>query len=393
MDLKILTGSFNGVVMAEKFDSGILLWLVAGLALGAMAGLMLMQAQPVSVPHGNTTQQPSGFNASVKGTNETAAVDITTINPPDCPGCRSLDEVMPQLRNVLGTFNLTIGRTTNLSASEGAALISKYGITKLPAMVLTGNFSEDFASRWVGSGLGTRENDGALVLRDIYPPYYENGRAVGIVEGIAIDAQGCPDCTNASEYFRSLEDSSGDDMRFSSTTALQENDTAAQALIAKYNITKLPVLLLSDDARAYPPFNQTILPFGDISGGWFVLRNVTPPYLDLQDGKVHGLVEAIFIVNSSCTQCFNVTDMSGSITQYMVVANTTVYEADSSAAKALIAKYDITRIPAILYSPAIADYSGFGSLWLARNSTIEKDGWYVFRSHDALGLAYQNVTG
>ncbi len=393
MDLKILTGTFNGVVMAEKFYSGILLWLVAGLVLGAIVGLVLIQMQHVSEPQGNTTQQPSGSNPPENGTAKTAVIDIKIIKPPDCPECRPLDEVMPQLRNVTESFNITIGTVVNISASEGAALISKYGIKKLPAMVVTGNFSEDFASWWAG-GPGTRESDGALVLRDIYPPYYENGTTVGVVKGIAIGAPGCPKCVNPADYFVSLQDPSVD-VRFSSTSFLQGNDTAAQALIAKYNITKLPVLLLSDDVQAYPMFSQYIQSYGEMIDGWFILRSTPPPYVDVQTGKVHGLVEAVFIVNTSCSDCFNASGLSDYLAQgsSVTVVNTTTYEANSTEGKALMAKYGIHNLPAILYSPEASAYSAFTDMWLQRNCTVESDGWYVFRGYGFLSVPYQNVTG
>ena len=377
--------------MIEKSYSDILLWLVAGLVLGAAAYLVFVQMQPVT---GGVTIPPAG-NATPPASNtaNTAVIDVTIINPQDCPSCRSLAEVLPQLLNVTDQFNLTIGYVVNISATEGAALISKYSITKLPAMVITGNFSSSFASWWTG-GPGTQESDGTLVLRDIYPPYYENGSTVGLVNGIAINAPDCPKCMNATDYFTSLEDPAVD-VRFSNTNILQGNDAAAQALIAKYNITKLPVLLLSEDAQAYPLFSQYLLGLGDVNGGWFILRNVTPPYLDLQTGKVRGLVQAVLIVNSSCSNCLNASDLSAYMTvnSGVTVENSTTYEANSTAGKALIAKYRIPNIPAILYSPEASAYPGFTGLWLQRNSTIESDGWYVFRSYSLLAVPYQNVTG
>jgi len=389
MDLKILTTTFNVVLMAENSYSGILLWLAAGLLVGAAAYLMFMQMQGPPAA-GNTTNVSVGPGANVT---HVAVVGITIINPPDCPDCRSLAEVLPQIVNATDAFNLTIGYVANISASEGAAMISEYRVTKLPVMVLTGNFTSGFVSWWT-NGPGTQESDGALVLRDIYPPYYENGSTVGLVRGVAIGAPGCPKCINASDYIRSLEDPRID-MRFSNATVLDGSDSAARTLIAEYNITKLPTLLLSDDANAYPFFSQYVLPFGEIRDGWFILRNTTPPYLDLQTGLVRGLVDTVLVVNSSCKDCFNVSDFSAYVTSTsgITVDNTTTYEADSTAGKTLIAKYNLTALPALLYSPEISAYGGFADLWLQRNSTIESDGWYVFRGYGLLRVTYQNITG
>jgi hypothetical protein len=393
MDLKILTGSFYVVDMAEKTYSDVLLWLAAGLILGAIAYLIIVQTHPavggVTVPAANNT------TVSANSTNRTAVIDITLINAPDCPACRPLGYVVPLLVNVTQELNITIGYVANLSASEGASLISKYDITKLPALVVTGNITSAFAEGWTSS-LGTQESDGALVMRNLYPPYYENGSTVGVVTGIAIAAPDCPECMNASNYFQSLEDPSVD-MDFANASILQEGDNAAQTLISEYNITKLPVLLLSEDVEAYPVFNQSIQPFGEITNGWFILRNVTPPYFDVETGQVRGLVDSVLVVNSSCTNCLNATGFSQYMAQegYVTIVNTTTYEANSTAGEALIAKYNLSALPAVLYSPEAAFYPEFTKLWLQRNSTIESDGWYVFRAYNLLGAPsapYQNLT-
>lgn len=393
MDLKILTDSFHGVFMAGKSYSDILLWLVAGLVLGAIAYLAFVYMQPV---HVGTTMPPAGNSSTpANTTNTTAVIDIVLINPPDCPACRPLGYVMPLLINVTQQLNLTIGYVANLSSSEGAQLIAKYNITKLPTLVVTGNYTSNFASGWTGS-LGTQESDGALVLRNLYPPYYENGSTVGLVTGIGIAAPNCPNCTNPSDYFQSLEDPSVD-MNFSNTTILQENDSAAQALMKEYNITKLPTLLLSEDAQAYPIFNQSILPLGDVVNGWYILRNVTPPYVDVTTGNVLGLVQTVLVVNSSCTDCLNATGFSEYMAQEsnVMIVNSTTYEANSTAGEAFITKYNLTALPAVLYSPEASAYPGFTQLWLQRNGTIESDGWYVFRAYNLLGAPaapYQNLT-
>ncbi|MDD5340678.1 MAG: hypothetical protein PHV13_05540 [Candidatus ainarchaeum sp.] len=370
--------------MAEKICSGILPWLAAGLILGmAVSLLFLQQAVPVApapAPQANWTKEAAG-------------IEILLINPQDCPACRPLDQVLPQLEEVAAGMNLTVSSARNASAAEGAALIAKYNITRLPSMVVTGNYSAEFASDWTG-GAGTKESDGALVLRNIYPPYYENGKVVGVVRGTVIAAPNCTACLDPERYYTSLEDPQVD-MKFSTKSVLQENDAAAQALIVQYNITKLPVLLLSEDAGAYDVFGQYLLPLGEIRGGWFILRNVTPPYVDLQTGRVHGLVETIFIVNSSCTDCFDASDLSAYLVGSggMALVKNTTYEANSTAGKELIAKYKLRNLPALLYSPDASAYYGFSEAWLAEGETVESDGWHVFRAYESLAVPYQNISG
>jgi hypothetical protein len=66
---------------------------------------------------------------------------------------------------------------------------------------------------------------------------------------------------------------------------------------------------------------------------------------------------------------------------------------NSTEARLLIQKYNLTQLPAILFSPEASAYLSFDSTWIGTNNTIEQDGWYVFRNYDLLGYGYQNLTG
>lgn len=385
--------------MFSKTYVDIAAWVIAGLALGGIVYFAALQPQHPEQPPAaqNITVPPADGNRSAGdagGPAGPAKADATVINPQGCPRCRSMDVFVEWLESASESLNISMGEVRNISAAEGAALIVKYNITRLPAVVLTGRqFPEAFVSEWTDS-LGTQESDGALVLREAYPPYYENGAVVGLVEGIAIIPANCPQCPDTAGVFTYLEENAG--MAFSNTTLLMENDSRARALMAEYNITKVPGLLMSSDAEAYAPFTEYLLPLGEMKGGWFVLRNVTPPYVDLQaNGTVRGLVESVLLVNSSCADCYNVSDISAYIaegTGFALVKNSTL-EANSSGGRALLRKYNITAIPTVLYSPEASAYPGFAGLWLERGNTVEKDGWFVFRGLADAGVVYQNVSG
>lgn len=380
--------------MAGKIYLDVLLWVVAGLALGGIAYYVLTQPG-MQQAGAAATQPPAVPNATSEAAAGGVRIDVVIINPRACPKCRDLGPFVERLREVAATINASVGTVGNLSADQGAELISKYLITRLPTLILTpsGPLNRSFVDAWE-SGMGSEESGGVLVLRDVYPPYYENGTVVGLVEGYAINASDCPQCPDTSGVFDYLAQDAG--MVFSNSTVLDENDSAAQALIARHAITKLPALVLSADATAYPPFVQYLLPEGDITGGWFVLRNNTPPYVDLlANHSVRGLVEEILIVNTSCADCYD----AGAFSAYVIgntgltVVNTTSLEAGSAEGRALIRRYNITGIPTVLYSPEASAYGGFTEMWLQNPNTVESDGWYVFRAFGEMGVVYQNVTG
>ena len=195
-----------------------------------------------------------------------------------------------------------------------------------------------------------------MVSRDLPPPYYDtrSGNIVGLLQGIGITPVGCKSCINVSMYFQSLS-SQYIGMQFSNISFLDENSSQAQELIAAYNITRLPTILLDPNAGLYPAFTQSIQPSGTVEdNGWFVLRDVVPPYVDLASNRsIRGYVDSINLVNSSCTECFNVSALSSYIADSagLFVMNTTTYEVNSTEGSMLIKKYNITEIPTILYSP------------------------------------------
>jgi hypothetical protein len=185
-------------------------------------------------------------------------------------------------------------------------------------------------------------------------------------------------------------------MSFSNKTVYLENSTEAQALIARYNITKLPTLLLSaSDTELYPIYTQ-LKKLSDVRDNWLILRDILPPYVDLSaNHTVRGLVHVVFLINSSCTACFNATGLSDYISQSsgLAVINRTTYEINSTAGQALLAKYNITKIPTLIYSPEAKHYSNFERIWKNQSSTVESDGWFVFRAHHLLGsVVYQNIS-
>jgi len=382
----------------DKPYLGIFIWIAVGLIIGAVLyfGFLAPKTPPAVPP----VQNYSGTNQTITPPAQgQPTLDILVINAPSCPDCNGSGLSPTLLANALPTFNIKMGtaRTIEADSSEAQALISKYNISALPTAILTpsGKLNDSFTSVWATSA-GTIEADGKMVYRAVAAPYYDTTekKLVGFVSGIAINATGCPECIDSSIFMDSLE--SLGNMKFSSKKVLLPSDPEAVALIAAHNITRLPALLLSEDAMAYVFFQQRVLPLVEYEKGWYVLRNLTPPYVDLTaNNSVKGLVKAVYLVNDSCTLCFNVTQLSEYLSSSggLYISNSTTYDISTPEAKALVKKYDIKAIPMMMYSPDASDYPAFPSAWVEINSTIESNGWFVFRSHQMLNeMVYQNIS-
>jgi hypothetical protein len=372
----------------------LLFWIVAGILVGYAAYALLMahpQVQPQPQPNINVTPIP------VPPTNVMPAIQVVLINDTNCADCNVTSLLLSALMTATSQLKLNLTGISTLDASspEGMALISKYSITKVPTLIVEGgaNASANLTSWWATIG-GTSEQDGALVYRDVYPPYYDLSakKMVGVVDVVEIKAPSCGDCFNISGMTEMLSGAQVG-MRLGNVTSIDYNSTEGKALIAKYGLTKVPALLLSPDAAAYKSLASAWQNVGTIEpDGWYVYRSVYAPYINITSGAVAGRVSIIELTDLSCASCYNVSEHYSGLEQSggMVFTNRTTYDANSTQGQALIKKYNITAVPTIVMSSDAMVYSGFDSYWV-QIGTVESDGWLVLRDLSRFGT-YRNLT-
>jgi hypothetical protein len=144
------------------------------------------------------------------------------------------------------------------NSSEAEMLMKKYNITKLPAFFLSEQASVYPPINLTWTEYGSIESDGWYVYRGSIPPYLDlekNSSIQGLVALTEIVDPTCVDCYDVSLHKESLTQSFG--MVFSSTTRANITSKLGQELIALYNITKVPTVILSKDALIYKNFNDT----------------------------------------------------------------------------------------------------------------------------------------
>ncbi len=387
----------------------ILVWIAVGLVVGLA---VFMVFSPPPAPSQNATVNGTQINANQTGnaTPPTVVtppvvskkpVDVTLVLAPGCDRCNAIDQLLLQQTEAeIGkSAAAQVGAINILNASDPQAqgLLARYNVTLLPALFVSSadGFTANDTQVWT-TQLGSIEPDGFLVQRMVYPPYYNisNRSVVGFVSAIGIDAPGCEQCMNASSFSDSLAQAPQVQMAFSANVTLAGNSSEALALIQKYNITELPTVLLSLDVSAYPAY-QLIKPLGEEVDGWFILRQVHPPYLDLaHNNSVRGLVSLIQLVNGSCSDCFSIDSLSDYVANSAGIdlVNKTTYDINSTTGAALANRYNITSLPSMLFSPEIAVYPRFEGIWTSQNNTVESDGWFVFRAYSLVNGPYQNIT-
>ncbi len=246
------------------------------------------------------------------------------------------------------------------NSSKGAGLVAKYGITKLPSMVVTGDVGGvvSLISAW--NTLGTREADGALVLRNPPPPFFDlsQGRIVGLIELIQLIDSSCVQCS----YVLSKRDFEANGVVMGKAREVEFNSREGIELVVKYNVTKVPVFLLSPDISLYPKILPYLRGIGSFEGdGWFVQRRVNPVYRDLREGRLRGLFSMLYVYDKRCAECPG----PGSAEDFlknnfgMKPAGVELIEADEERGMETVSAFNLSLLPAFVLSGDLEPYEIF----------------------------------
>ncbi|MFH1750759.1 MAG: hypothetical protein ABH863_03715 [Candidatus Micrarchaeota archaeon] len=324
-------------------------------------------------------------------------ISLIVLTVPECRDCFDVDAISFVLQQ--NGVDLNIEKFP-YNSSDGAALVAQYSVKKLPTIIFSGEISKVPQLEGLLQVAGD-EVGGKWVLRDIAPPYLDldEGRVIGKVSVITVYDKNCFNCRDATvpissaavnyselgETFREVGIGISQDIEY------EANSTQGREIIAKYNITRLPVIVLSKDIEAYPELSIALANISTKEeDGNYVLRKINPPYMDIASGEEMGLLTIIYLkAGSSCDpDCYDYTIHRTALLNLGVSGQTEYfYDYDSFLGKNLTSTYNITKVPTILISPEVKDYPAFMAVY-KQIGDFEKDGWFVFRNFNVLEGAW-----
>ncbi len=313
-----------------------------------------------------------------------ANIAVIKLSVSGCPDCFDADNTLSALSQY--NINITDERSVDSSSDEGRQLIEKYGIRKVPALIVSGEINKSSIKDALAQ-YGELKSD-AVVYIAAKPVYLDidSGRIVGRINATMIKDSSCTECSNLSYMVNQIKQYG---VSIENEKILDLSDAQAKILIEKYGIDIIPVMLLSSDIAAYTDLSAALQQIGTVeSDGVYVLRTFNPPYRNLSSNEIVGKVTMINLVDSTCEKCYNVT-VNEQILQTgygIYIYNETTYDINSPAGKEFLNKYNITAVPNFLLSPEARLYSGLMQVWNGIG-TIEKDGWLVFRAIKAIPKA------
>lgn len=185
----------------------------------------------------------------------------------------------------------------------------------------------------------------------------------------------CQQCSSLDPYLDYLEKNGG---QLNKINQLEVKSAEARALIQKYQINQVPVMIISGELDKKDALNKFFDANGEIIDGVFVFRNVFPPYYELADNSIKGLVSLTMIKDSACGECYDVANHQKIIENFGVKL-TDIKEVLSSSAEgqALIKQYQLPYLPTIVLSSEIGRYAQVRQLW-PQLGVISNNGNYVF---------------
>ncbi|MBI2530058.1 MAG: hypothetical protein HYW05_02865 [Candidatus Diapherotrites archaeon] len=335
-------------------------------------------------------------------TPEPAKLSITLIKVAECDKCFSTDALIAALK--AGGAEVT-EKTLESESAEADALIEKYSIEKLPALVVYGEIEKAGVSSALGSGAEFDAN--TLVLRDVKPPYLDvkTNSVIGLVYVTLIKSSACGKCAGISGIVDELEQlkvgignvveidrnylSDGNISETSNGVALET--PMGSLLIDEYGIDRLPVAIVSKDLNAYPEITRQWANVGRLAYNGNYIADYAVPYFDINSNAVKGLVDVIKLTDAGCADCYDVNAHDAILARFGVgIGSETVYDISSADGNALVQKYSIKQVPTITLSGNAKEYKTLTEVW-ADVGSIEADGTYVFRDLNVMGVKFRTL--
>lgn len=213
-----------------------------------------------------------------------ANIDAIVVSDKNCQECF---DTAPILAN-LAKANVKIISTRNLdwASDEAKTLISKYSITKLPTVILTGEVQKNADLKKALSQAGDINGD-TFVLRQVGGIYVDvvTGEVKGLTELTLISDSSCSNCYDVNQHPQILA-------RYGvrpKITNLDIKSPEAKLLIKKYQISFIPTFVLTGDVDVYSTLTKIWPQIGTVINGAYILTTAVPSmgvYKDLKTGKI-----------------------------------------------------------------------------------------------------------
>ncbi len=217
-----------------------------------------------------------------------AEIELTVLSAPECVSCFDISALITPLKSN-DKIKVNSEKTVVYTSDEGVALIQKYGVLRVPTLIVMGNTEKAFDEQSFIQNLGKKAEDGALVIMNMPAPYIDvaSGEIKGAFSVTYITDKGCSECYDPAMHRQAL---AGLAMKATTEKFVDRADGEGRTLVAQYKIESVPTILLTGDLTAYPRFQEVWQTVGTVEkDGSYVFRSGVQymgKYHNLKTGKI-----------------------------------------------------------------------------------------------------------
>ncbi len=311
-----------------------------------------------------------------------AELNVIKIIQDNCDSCFDIEEAMNELKDQ--NVNIIDEETILSNSQQGKELISKYGIKKLPTIIVSGeiNKSEQLIN-YFGQKGETLWNE--FIYTSLTPPYFDvlSSQVKGKVQIKYIIDSSCEKCVDLTSISSSLKEQG---VNIQDEQFIEYNSNEGKELISKFSIKEVPAILISDEIDYYIDMKDALIQSGAINKeGFYAVHSTLPPYRNLSQNRIVGLVDVVYLTKEDCLVCYDVSVTRNILLRFgMALNKENTYNINSPEGKKLVQRYNIKKAPIIILSPDSEYYLPLVQAWKSVG-TIESDGWFVMRNPEVIG--------
>jgi thioredoxin-related protein len=322
--------------------------------------------------------------------NNPVKLSAVIIEPSKCEACFDIDAALEGIKRA----NVLFEDEKVLDASDEKAqeLIAKYAVQSLPTIILTGEINKNPELEEAWKNIGELKED-AVIFTKLQPPYFSvaEDRVIGQVTVTFINDNACEKCPTYEGYISQLEQGG---VNIPAKKTMNYSHSEAQSLIKKYGITHIPTFILDKEIEAYPAVVSEWPKIGTVADdGSYVATPIGAPYRDTKSGQIEGLVSLISLIDSTCEECVDVSQIKQLIAPYRVaLEEERLIDVNTAEGQALVEKYGITGVPTIILNSELDAYPPLSQAW-GQVGSQESDGNYILRNLSIMkGAKYKDLT-
>lgn len=183
---------------------------------------------------------------------------------------------------------------------------------------------------------------------------YEESRKPVKISVIIVSDRECTYCYNVYGLINEIET---ENVIIGSRKDMNYLSEEANELIMKYEIEKIPALIIRGEIGKNRDLYARLSQIGEIMDNIFVYKKPGMPYVDVKTGKIVGAVKVTLISADDCSECYNQEKYVAELKILGIpTSNRETVDYRSNAGMIIVKENDIKKVPTFMLSGDLDKY-------------------------------------